>query len=290
MKKQLFKAFALTLGIITIFSLAACGNKGGSEPEQKVYEIAVPSDTTNEARALMLLAEQGIIELTGDKGIASTLLDVKENGKIKFREVEAAQIPNILQDVDFAVINSNFAISKGLSPVKDSLALEGSYSAYSNILAVKKGNEETDKIKALVAALESQEVKDFITNKYGGAVISTVEKTTDGYDSDLDYKKLDGQVIKVAASPTPHSEILAIAKDILAKKNIKLEIKEFLDYVQPNMVVDSGEFDANYFQHVPYLDDFNTENKTNIVSVAAIHVEPMGVYGGKSKDLGLLKN
>lgn len=289
MKKQLLKVLAVTLGIATILGLSACGAEDDTTTDNKVYEIAVPSDTTNEARALLLLQEQGVIELTGDKGISSTILDVKENPKIKFREVEAAQIPNILQDVDFAVINSNYAISKGLNPVNDSLAIEGSYSAYSNILAVKEGNENTPKIKALVAALESQDVKDFITEKYKGSVVSTVENTTDGYDKNIDYSKLDAEVIKVAASPTPHSEILAIAKEILAKKNITLEIKEFLDYIQPNTVVETGEYDANYFQHLPYLDDFNKENKTHIVSVSAIHVEPMGVYGGKSTDLGLLK-
>ena len=75
----------------------------------------------------------------------------------------------------------------------------------------------------------------------------------------------------------------------MAEKNITLEIKEFTDYVQPNNVVESGEIDANYFQHVPYLDDFNAENKTHIVSVAAIHVEPLGIYGGKQTSLDAIK-
>ena len=93
----------------------------------------------------------------------------------------------------------------------------------------------------------------------------------------------------MAASPTPHAEILNVAKEILAKKDITLEIKEFTDYVQPNNVVESGEIDANYFQHTPYLDDFNKENGTHIVSVAAIHVEPLGIYGGKQSDLEAIK-
>ena len=80
-----------------------------------------------------------------------------------------------------------------------------------------------------------------------------------------------------------------MAKDILAKKDITLEVTEFTDYVQPNKVVDSGEIYANYFQHKPYLDDFNKENGTKVVSVASIHVEPMGIYGGKSKSLDELK-
>ena len=82
---------------------------------------------------------------------------------------------------------------------------------------------------------------------------------------------------------------MKIVKDILAKKGITLDIKEFTDYVQPNKVVDSGEIDANYFQHQPYLDDFNKENGTKVVSVAAIHVEPMGLYGGKQSNLDALK-
>ena len=77
--------------------------------------------------------------------------------------------------------------------------------------------------------------------------------------------------------------------DILAKKGVTLSVKEFTDYVQPNNVVNSGEMDANYFQHKPYLDDFNKENKTAIVSAGAIHVEPMGLYGGKQDSLNALK-
>lgn len=100
---------------------------------------------------------------------------------------------------------------------------------------------------------------------------------------------LAGTTLKVAASPTPHAEILNAAKDILAEQGITLEVVEFSDYVQPNLVTESGEVDANYFQHTPYLDDFNKENGTHIVSVAAIHVEPMGLYGGKQTTLDALK-
>jgi D-methionine transport system substrate-binding protein len=89
--------------------------------------------------------------------------------------------------------------------------------------------------------------------------------------------------IVVGASPTPHAEILEVAKEVLTEKGYELEIKEFTDYVQPNLTLDSGELDANYFQHKPYLDDFNKENKTKIVSVAAIHYEPFGIYAGKAK-------
>ena len=97
--------------------------------------------------------------------------------------------------------------------------------------------------------------------------------------------ELAGTKLVVAASPTPHAEILEVAKDILAEQGITLEIKEFSDYVQPNLVTENGEVDANYFQHTPYLDSFNAENGTHLVSVGAIHYEPFGIYPGKSDDL-----
>ncbi|MCI2049382.1 MAG: MetQ/NlpA family ABC transporter substrate-binding protein [Lachnospiraceae bacterium] len=92
-------------------------------------------------------------------------------------------------------------------------------------------------------------------------------------------------VIKVAASPTPHAEILAHVKDQLKAEGYDLQVTEFEDYVQPNEVVESGEFDANYFQHQPYLDSFNEEKGTHIVSVGKIHYEPMGIYPGTKKSL-----
>ena len=156
----------------------------------------------------------------------------------------------------------------------------------------KKQESGDDKalVKALVAAVSSQKVADFISQKYGGAVVSVVEKPGDGFDASVDYKALKGKTITVAASPTPHAEILGVAKEILAEKGIELKVIEYNDYVLPNNVVESGEVLANYFQHVPYLDDFNTQNGTHIVSAAAIHVEPMGLYGGKQKSLDAVKS
>ncbi len=284
MKKFINSVLASVLSVAALISVTAC-----SSGDQ--LTIAVPNDTTNEARALLLLEDQGIIKLKEGAGITATVSDIEENpNNIKFNEVEAAQLPNVLKDVDYAVINSNYAIEAGINPSKDALASEGSVSAYSNIVAVKEGTEDSDKIKALVAALESKEVADFITEKYDGAVVSVVDNPGDGYDETVDYDALAGEKITVAASPTPHAEILAVAKDILAKKNIDLEVTEFTDYVQPNNVVDSGEFDANYFQHTPYLDDFNEENGTHLVAAAAIHVEPLGIYGGKQTSLDAIKN
>lgn len=278
------KILAILIAAISVFTLASCGNSGS------IVTIAVPNDTTNEARALLLLEKNGYIKLKDGAGITATIKDIAENpGNITFKEVEAAQLPNVLKDVDYAVINSNYAIQADLNPVSDSLLIEDSSSEYGNIVAVKEGNENSDSIKALKAALESQKVKDFITEKYNGAVVSTVDNPGDGYDESVDYAALAGKTITVAASPTPHAEILAVVKEILADKNITLDIKEFTDYVQPNNVVESGEIDANYFQHKPYLDDFNKQNGTHLVSIGAFHVEPIGLYGGKQTSIDALK-
>ena len=279
--KKIFAA--ICAAALALTALAGCGSS-------KNIQIAVRNDTTNEARALLLLADNGYIKLKDGAGITATVNDIVENPlNIEFKEVEAAQLPNVLKDVDYAVINSNYAIPADLNPVEDSLLIEGSSSAYGNILAVKEGNEETGKTKALIAAVESQKVVDFINEKYDGAVVPLIDNPTDGFDSTVDYGALAGETITVAASPSPHAEILEVAKEILAEKNITLDIKEFTDYVQPNNVVDSGEVDANYFQHLPYLEDFNAQNGTHVVSVAVIHVEPMGLYGGKQTTLDALK-
>ena len=291
MNKTITRILVAALALALALSAAACGGKqDAANGEKTSVTIAIPNDTTNEARALLLLESLGYITLKEGAGITATPLDIADNPYgITFNEVEAAQLPNILPDVDFAIINSNYAIDAGLNPVTDALAMEGSASAYANILAVKEGNENSPLVLALKAALESKQVADFIAGEYDGAVVSVVENPTDGYDAAIDYAALQGQSISVAASPAPHAEILEIAKDILSEKDITLKIVEFTDYVQPNNVVESGEIDANYFQHVPYLDDFNNENGTHIVSVGGIHVEPMGIYGGKQTNLDAIK-
>lgn len=267
---------------------SAASSAASSEVVKKLdkISIAVPNDTTNEARALTLLEKNGFFKLKADAGITATKNDIEENPfNVSIDEVEAAQVPNVLQDEDYAVINSNYAISAGLDPTTDALAIEDGSSAYVNVLVCKEGNEEEPKIKALVAALESQQVKDFMTENYGGAVVSVVENPTDGYDSSIDYDALNGETVSCAATPAPHCEILEVCKEILAAKGITLDIQEYDDYVIPNTVVEDGQVDTNYFQHQPYLDDFNAEKGTHLVTVAGIHVEPMGIYGGKQSDL-----
>lgn len=108
-----------------------------------------------------------------------------------------------------------------------------------------------------------------------------------GGDTDGDTETL---TIKVGASPAPHAEILEKAKEILAEDGITLEITEFQDYVLPNEAVSNGELDANYFQHLPYLEQYNEENGTDLVSVAKIHYEPYGIYAGKTATLEELQD
>ena len=289
MKKNSIKLTALVLALVLTAALAltGCGSKtDNSGDSTATIQIAVPNDTTNEARALLLLQENGIIKLKDGVGITATKNDIVENPyNVEIVEAEAAQLPNLLPDVDYAVINSNYAINAGLNPVNDSLLIEGSASAYANILTVKEGSETSPKALALKAALESKQVADFIAERYAGSVVSVVENPTDGYDASVDYDALKGETISVAASPTPHAEILEVAKEILAAKDITLDIQVYNDYVVPNTVVDDGTVDANYFQHLPYLEDFNSQNGTHIVSIASIHVEPMGLYGGKQTTL-----
>ncbi len=100
----------------------------------------------------------------------------------------------------------------------------------------------------------------------------------------------DTVTIKIGATPTPHAEILEFAKDILAEQGIELDIREFTDYVQPNEAVESGDLDANYFQHTPYMDTFNEENGTHLVSVGLVHYEPFGIYPGATASLEELED
>ena len=139
--------------------------------------IAVPNDTTNEARALLLLQDNGVITLKDGAGLEATVKDIEENPKnIKIEELEAAQVSRVKDEVAFVVLNGNYALQAGYSVKKDALAYEASDSeaakTYVNIIAVKEGNEDSDAIKALVKVLKSDDIKKFIDEKYDGAVIA----------------------------------------------------------------------------------------------------------------------
>jgi len=138
--------------------------------------IAVPNDTTNEARALLLLQQEGLIKLKDGAGITATVNDIAENPhNLKIVEIEAAQVSKQLPDVAYAVINGNYAMQAGLSVEKDALAVESAdgdaIQQYVNIIAVKEGNESLPKIKALTDVLHSDEIKQFINDTYKGSVV-----------------------------------------------------------------------------------------------------------------------
>lgn len=138
--------------------------------------IAVPNDTTNEARALLLLEANGLIKLKDDAGLTATVRDIVENElNLEIVEVEAAQVSHLIQETAYVVLNGNYALEAGFSVGKDAIAYEKSDSeaakTYVNIIAVKEGNEEAPGIKALVETLKSDEIKSFINETYDGAVI-----------------------------------------------------------------------------------------------------------------------
>lgn len=163
-------------GGIHVEPFALYSNKVKSYKDlKKKATVAIPNDPTNEGRALLLLQEAGLITLKEGAGLTATPLDIAKNPlKLKFREIEAASLPRTLNDVDAAVINGNYAMPAGLSAAKDGLFVEGSSSPYVNIIAVKAGNENKPEIKALVKALQSDKVKDYITKKYPNGDVVTV--------------------------------------------------------------------------------------------------------------------
>ena len=134
--------------------------------------IAIPNDPTNGSRSLLLLEKAGLLKLREGAGVKATVQDIADNPKnLKFQEVEAAQVPRTLDDVDAAVINTNFAMQVNLVPTKDALFMEDKTSPYVNIVAVREGDEKRPEIEALMKALTSKEVKDFIDSKYKGAIV-----------------------------------------------------------------------------------------------------------------------
>ena len=138
----------------------------------KGAQVAIPNDATNGGRALLLLQKAGVIKLKKEAGITATVKDIAENPKaIKVRELEAATLPRVLDQVDLALINTNYALEAGLNPTKDALIIEGSDSPYVNILVVREDEKDNAALQKLAKALQTPEVKTFIAEKYKGAVV-----------------------------------------------------------------------------------------------------------------------
>ena len=271
------KIIALLVALVLTLSLTAAFADG--------IKIAVPNDATNEGRALLLLQAYGLLKVDENAGITATVKDITENPlNIEFVEVEAALVPNALPDVDYAIINGNYALAAELPAA---LLYENAESPYVNVISVNEADKDSDKAKALAAAALSQKVVDYFAS-YEGQAISVVENPTDGFDATVDYDALKGETIKVVATLDPHSFVLAIVKDILAEKEINVEVTVVDDYVTPNTAVNDGDAFANFVAHQPYQDDFNANNGTNLVTIAGVHVEPMGLYAGQQADLAAL--
>ena len=157
-------------------STAASSEAASAAAKLDKVKVAVPNDTTNEARALQLLAAQGLITVRDGAGLTATVNDITDNPhNLQIKEIEAAQLPRTVQDVDFAVINGNYAMEAGFSVGKDALATEDASSeaaqTYANVLVVKEGRENDPAIQALYAALTGDKVKDYINSTYDGAVV-----------------------------------------------------------------------------------------------------------------------
>ena len=271
------KILALVVALVLTLSLTAAFADG--------IKIAIPNDATNEGRALLLLQAYGVLKVDEKAGITATVNDITENPLgIEFTEVEAALVPNTLPDVDYAIINGNYALAAELPAA---LLYENAESPYVNVVSVNEADKDSDKAKALAAAVLSQKVVDYFAG-YEGQAISVVENPTDGFDATVDYDALKGETIKVVCTLDPHSYVLEVAKGILAEKDITLEVTIVDDYVTPNTAVNDGDAFANFFAHQPYQDDFNANNGTNLVTIAGVHVEPMGLYAGQKADLEAL--
>jgi D-methionine transport system substrate-binding protein len=168
-KNTLVSAFGVHVEPLGLYS----NSMGNIADLKNGATIAIPNDPTNGGRALLLLQSNGIIALREEAGLTATPLDITVNPKnLRFRELEAAQLPRALGDVDAAVINGNYALEAGINPLRDSLIIEGADSPYVNIVAVKKGGETDRRILSLKACLQSQKVRDYIFSHYEGGVVA----------------------------------------------------------------------------------------------------------------------
>ena len=167
------KANLVSAGLVHVEPFGAYSKKIKAISELKDgATIAIPNDPSNSGRALVLLQKQGLLKLKDPANIVATPIDIVENPKkLKFRELEAAMLPRSLDDVDVALINTNYALEAGLVPTRDALFIEGADSPYANLVAVRQEDKDAPKIKKLVNALHSEAVKTFIQEKYKGAVV-----------------------------------------------------------------------------------------------------------------------
>ncbi len=167
------KTDLVSVGLVHVEPFGAYSSKIKSIDELKEgAQVAIPNDPSNGARALLLLQKQGLITLKDPQNILATSRDVAENPKkLRFRELEAATLPRVLADVDIALINTNYALEAGLNPVSDALFIEGEDSPYANLVATTAAKKDDPAIRKLVEALHTDEVRQFIKEKYKGSIV-----------------------------------------------------------------------------------------------------------------------
>lgn len=167
------KTRLVSVGLVHVEPFGAYSSKVKSVDELKEgAQVAIPNDPSNGARALLLLQQQGLIKLKDPKNILATARDVVENPKkLRFRELEAATLPRVLADVDLALINTNYALEAGLNPVNDALFIEGEESPYANIVVTTEAKKDAPAVQKLVKALNTEEVRQFIQQKYKGSIV-----------------------------------------------------------------------------------------------------------------------
>lgn len=240
--------------------------------------------------ALLTLSLVGCSSGQAEPAAASTS-SVNPKG-YQITPIEAANLPLNLPDLDVAVINGNFALEAKLNETHPAISIEEFDAETSvrrtNYIAVKEGNEESEKTKALVAAITSDDVKAYIENTYKGAVITSFIDAEGNPVSggEIADAPADDNKISVGATLVPHAEILKnVISDVLAAHGWELEVVEFNDYVQPNTALEEGELDANYFQTLGYLNGQNEERSMHLVASVGVHIEPMGVYSDKYTSL-----
>lgn len=256
--------------------------------------IGVPNDSDNLDRALRLLVSKGLLE---DPGTDEYVTETTFNGndelnprKFEIVPVEAAQVARSIEDYDLAVVNGNYALEAGLPDSHPALEIEEfdteSSLARTNYIVVEQGNEESEKTKALDAAITSDAVNKYIEDTYKGAVISSfIDKDGKKIEAaEVEAPSGDDTTIRVGATSVPHAEILnnAVAP-ILEEAGWKLEVTEFTDYVTPNTALEEGSLDANYYQTLAYMKDQNESNGLHLAAAAGVHIEPMGIYTAKDK-------
>lgn len=272
-------AFAFTLSVL--LSLCACAG-------EKKVTMAIPSDSVGMNRALVLLRDLGYIKLDETVEGDFTTENITENPhKIKFVATDASSIAEKRYEYDYAAINSDDAFSSGIEAKKEALAQESLFDSYASVLAVKKGNEKSDKAMALKAALESESVAECIFDEYDSFILSAVKEKTDGYNKKVDYSGLAETQITVAFSEKIQADVLERVGELFERKSITLKTVECADMASVSEKLEAGEADAAFFQSGSHLALFNLQE--TFAEVCTVYSGPICIFGGAQSTLDALK-